>query len=147
MAESFTSSNIIKLLGYIHGAYNFLVFLAFIYQARIGLRIRKDRMQGRPPTVHSIKKHRKTGPIFAVEGLAGFLAGMTIVYIAEGHIMEYPLHFTVGLLITISIMLTFILSRKIKSRESKWRTPHLALGILIICLYIIQIVIGLSMIF
>lgn len=147
MSDINSYSSTINLLGYIHGAYNFFVFTAFIYQAIIGLRIRKERLQGNPPNINTIKKHRKSGPIFAVEGLIGFLAGMTIVYIAEGHIMVYPLHFFIGLLINLSIVITLILSKKIKSRESKWRTPHLSSGILLICLYIIQIVIGLKIIF
>ncbi|NWF75164.1 MAG: DUF4079 family protein [Nitrospirae bacterium] len=147
MSDIHSYSPIINLLGYIHGTYNFFVFIAFIYQSIIGLRIRKERLQGNPPNIHTIRKHRKSGPIFAVEGVIGFLAGMTIVYIAEGHIMVYPLHFFIGLLITLSIIITLILSKKIKSRESKWRTLHLASGILIICLYVIQIFIGIKIIF
>ena len=135
----------IPYLKYLHGLFNGFVALLFIYQGWLGLIIRKNRIAEQPPTVRIIKRHRKTGPIFALMGIAGFFAGAAIVYLREGRIFEHPVHFIVGFSIAALILTTSLISKKIRGGSPNFRTPHLFLGLVIICLYFIQTFIGTSM--
>jgi hypothetical protein len=137
--------DLIPYLKYLHGLFNGFVALLFIYQGWLGLTIRKHRVAGQVPTLNVIKRHRKTGPIFALMGIAGFFAGATIVYLHEGRIFEHPGHFIIGLSIAALILTTSLISKKIRGGSPTFRTPHLFLGIIIICLYFIQAFIGISM--
>jgi hypothetical protein len=132
---------------YAHGLYNTSVMLLFIYQGLSGLMIRKGRIAGKPPSVKPIKRHRKLGPVLVLLGIAGFLAGVILIYIDKGHVLEYPLHFLTGLAVTFSICITFFLSRSIKTRTSAWRGPHFFAGIITVCLYIGQAFLGLAILF
>ncbi|MBA4419193.1 MAG: hypothetical protein C0392_14990 [Syntrophus sp. (in: bacteria)] len=127
-----------------HGSFNIAILLMFFYQGWMGLLIRKRRKGGNPPYFGLIKKHRKLGPILVLLGVAGFLAGPMVVYIDNARIFEYPLHFILGICIAVSLITAYIISRKIRV-GSPWRTPHFAAGIAIVCLYIVQTLIGLSM--
>jgi len=135
----------IPYLKYLHGLFNGFVLLLFLYQGWLGRIIRRDRITGRSPTISVMKRHRKLGPIFALMGIAGFFAGVTIVYLHEGRILLYPVHFIVGLSIVTLIFLTYFISKKIKAGKPIFRTPHYFFGIAIICLYFFQAFIGLSM--
>jgi hypothetical protein len=137
--------DLIPYLKYLHGLFNGFVAILFIYQGLIGLTIRRDRIAGRSPTVSTIKRHRKTGPIIAIMGIAGFFAGATIVYLDEGRIFEHPVHFIIGLSIAALIFVTYLISKKIKAGVSTFRTAHLFIGAVIICFYFVQAFIGLSM--
>ena len=139
--------SIIPYLSYTHGAFNLLVFLAILYQGWLGLKIRKERTSGKPPTFTLIRLHRKLGPILVLLGIAGFLAGAGLVYSDKGHILEYPLHFFTGLAITFLLIATFFISLRIKGRISPWKTPHFFTGIIITGLYIVQILLGLDILF
>ncbi|MBI5213704.1 MAG: DUF4079 domain-containing protein [Nitrospirae bacterium] len=130
----------------LHGAYNTVMMLLFMYQGFLGLKIRRQRIQGRQ-NFSIVKRHRKLGPVLALAGLSGFIAGMIVIYLDKGRIMEYPLHFLTGLSIAISIAATFLISRRIKGPDSPWRTPHLIIGIFILCLYIIQATLGIGILF
>jgi uncharacterized membrane protein YozB (DUF420 family) len=134
------SRELISYLKLLHGAYNGIVIVLFVYQGMLGLKIRKSEKK----TLHIIRRHRKTGPVIAVLGISGFIAGMTVVFIDTGRIFKYPLHFMTGLAIASLIVTTFIISRKIKGPEPYWRNRHFALGILIICLYFVQAFLGLG---
>jgi len=123
-----------------HGAFNSLVILLFIYQGILGLRIR--RAENKP--VHLIRRHRKTGPVIAVLGASGFVAGIVVVFLDTGRILKYPPHFILGLIIVLLIASTYIISKKIKGPDPYWRNRHYALGILIICLYFVQAFLGLG---
>ena len=83
----------------------------------------------------------------ALFGIAGFFAGAIIVYLSEGRFLEHPVHFFVGLTVVFSIIATFSASQKITATQSPWRTPHVMLGIVTLCLYVIQAYIGLSVLF
>jgi cytochrome b561 len=126
-----------------HGSFNTLLALAFIYQAWMGLRIRRGRKKGetRPAVV---RRHRKIGPVLVVLGVLGFCAGLTLVLIDKGRVLVYPLHLAVGALIVLFLLGQYAVSRKIKGAESPWRTPHLAIGVGIVLLYVFQILVGLS---
>ncbi len=135
---------IVPFLKLVHGSFNFLVMFLLIYQGSLGLRIRKKRRAGEQPNVKFIKRHRRNGPIFALLGCTGYFAGISIVYLDKGKIFNYPLHFITGLFIALSLVTTYLISKKIRVTESPWRTSHFMLGIVILCLYLIQVFLGLN---
>ena len=126
-----------------HGSFNTLLALAFMYQAWMGLAVRRGRKRGEPQ-VGVVKRHRRLGPILVALGLLGFCAGLTLVIIDKGRIVEYPPHLIVGSLICLFLLGQYTVSKKIKGLESPWRTPHLAIGVGIVLLYVVQILIGIS---
>lgn len=133
------------LLKYVHGVYNAVVLLFFLYQATLGLKIRKERLTGGSPPSDLSRKHRILGPVLGFLGISGFFAGMTIVYIDEGKIFAHPPHFIVGMLITLCILAVVFASRKISVRKPPWRDRHFILGIILILLYLVQAFLGTSM--
>ncbi|TAL25611.1 MAG: DUF4079 family protein [Nitrospirae bacterium] len=138
--------DIIANLRLVHGSYNALMMMLFIYQGWLGLRIRRGRIAGNPP-LEIIKRHRKTGPVFAIMGVLGFFAGVTLIYLDYGRILKYPPHFLTGLSIVFAIAAVFLISRKIKGLDSEWRTPHFRRGILLVCLYLVQVFLGIGILF
>ncbi len=132
----------IAYLKLVHGFYNASMMLLFIYQGWLGLRIRKQRMRG-VQAFEVIKRHRKFGPVLALLGVAGFFAGLVLIYLDTGRILKYPQHFITGLAVVFSIIATFIISRKIKGLDSPWRTPHFRRGLAVLILYTIQVFFGL----
>jgi hypothetical protein len=137
----------IAYLRYVHGSFNTLMFLLFIYQGSLGLKIRRHRLRGGPKPVGAERRHRRAGPVLAPLGVLGFLVGVGLIYLDKGHILEYPLHFLVGSAIALSIITTFFVSRKIRGRGSPWRRPHYILGILILFLYAVQVLLGAGILF
>jgi len=134
------TKEIITYMKLFHGSYNTIIVTLFIYQGTLGLRIRHS--EDRP--VHIIKRHRKTGPVAVVLGITGFVGGMIIVFLDQGRIFKYPLHYINGLLIVCLLITTYLISRKIKGPEPYWRTRHFAVGIAIIILYLLQVFLGLG---
>ena len=128
----------------LHGSFNTMIALLFVYHGSLGWRIRKERKAGGERNPKVIKRHRKEGPIFAVLGVAGYFAGAGLMLIDKGRLFEYPLHMIVGSCIALLIITTFIISRKIKGPESSWRSPHFIIGLFILLLYIIQIYLGIG---
>jgi hypothetical protein len=137
----------LDVLKILHGTYNTLVMFLFFYQGYIGLKIRRERIQGKMRNFSLIRKHRKAGPIFAILGILGFLIGLVLVLIDKGHLVQYPLHFFVGLLLVALIALMYFISRKIKGLESPLRAYHFALGLTLLVIYIVQVFIGLDVLF
>ncbi|MFN3480291.1 MAG: DUF4079 family protein [Thermodesulfovibrionales bacterium] len=135
----------ISFLRILHGLFNTTVMLMFFYQGCLGLKIRRNRERGELPLSKIVKRHRRLGPVLALFGVSGFLAGLTLVYLDYGDIMKYPIHLFVGLSIILLVAITFIISRKIKGLDSQWRTPHFRIGIIILALYCIQILLGLGL--
>ena len=147
MPHAESASTIFKYVKYAHGLFNALVILLFLYQGWLGLKIRQSRAAGNPPDLLFVKKHRKFGPALAVMGIFGFLGGISAVYLDEGAFFEHPLHFMTGSTISALIILTFVVSRKIRGRESGWRTIHYVIGIAILTLYLFQAYLGVRMLF
>jgi Protein of unknown function (DUF4079) len=135
---------LLSALRLVHAGYNSLVAAAFFYHGWLGMTIRRARMAHAPLPFPVIKRHRKTGPIIAALGCIGFLIGCTLVLLDKGNILEYPPHFIVGLLIVLLISTTVIISRKIKGPVSPYRNPHYLIGLMILCLYAIEIALGLG---
>jgi hypothetical protein len=125
-----------------HGALNTAVMALFYYQGWLGITIRRARLAHGPLPLPVIKRHRAMGPILAILGALGFLAGLTLSLLNKGNILEYPLHFFTGLILVILIIATYKVSRDIKSPDSAYRSPHFKLGIAVLCLYIVQVFLG-----
>ena len=52
-----------------------------------------------------------------------------------------------GLIITFSLITTYLISKRISGAESPLRTPHFILGIGILVLYLVQVFLGLGILF
>jgi hypothetical protein len=128
----------------VHGVYNLIVMLLFLYQGWIGIRIRRVRKAGASPLIPMIKRHRRMGPVLATLGALGFLAGLTLVLIDTGNVLEYPLHFFTSITIVVLLIATYKISRDIKGPDSLYRNPHFVLGIAILCLYLVNVMIGIG---
>jgi hypothetical protein len=131
----------------LHGLFNTGVMGLFLYQGWLGLKIRKARKTGGSRDLNLIRRHRKGGPIYTALGLLGFLAGLILVLIDQGRIMAFPLHLFVGLFLLLLIGLTYWLGQKIKGMESPPRTRHFFIGIILVGFYILQVLIGLDVLF
>lgn len=134
---------IIAYLRYAHGGFNLCMMCLFLYQGMLGLRVRRGRKAGSPPA-SSVRLHRRFGPVFMTLGVAGFLAGLTLVYLDKGRVIEYPLHFATGFTIAVLLLSTFAVSRKIRGPGAQWRDVHYILGIVILFLYPVQVLLGLG---
>ena len=137
------SSQIIAYLKLLHAAYNFTMMVLFLRQGRLGFQIRKGRLAGSPP-FELIKRHRRNGPLLAFMGVCGFLSGVIIVGLDSGELLKYYYHFLVGLALAFLIVTTFVVSKRIKGAAPYWRNIHLAIGLLIICFYVVQLFMGLN---
>ena len=134
----------IDLLRVLHGAYNTVVALAFLYQGWLGMKIRKAGRTGGAKDFGVIKRHLGNGPVLALLGVLGYAAGVTLIAIDKGLVLEYPVHHLVGIAIVILLATTFLVSRKIKGPISPWRTPHFLLGLAILGAYLVQLFLGLN---
>jgi hypothetical protein len=137
----------LDVLKILHGSYNTAVMFLFFYQGFIGWKIRRERIQGKSRDFSLKRKHRKAGPVFAILGILGFFIGLILVLIDKRHLLEYPLHFIVGLLLVSLIAGVYFISRKIKGLESPLRAPHFFMGLILIVIYISQVFIGLDVLF
>jgi FtsH-binding integral membrane protein len=126
-----------------HGSFNTLLALCFFYQAGMGLAIRRGRKRGEP-LVKAARRHRRLGPFLVVLGILGYCAGLILTYVDKGRVFEYPPHLAVGSVIVLFLLGQYAVSRRIKGLESAWRTPHLVIGSGIIVLYVVQVVVGIS---
>ncbi len=138
---------LISSLRLVHGSYNTIVVLLFFYHGWLGISIRRARKSKAPLPFAAIKRHRKTGPVLVIMGVLGFLIGFTLTLLDSGNVLQFPPHFLVGCTIVLCLFSTFIVSREIKGLDSPYRTPHFVLGITILCLYLIQVFLGIGVLF
>jgi hypothetical protein len=136
---------IITNLRPVHAALNLLVMFLFWYQAFLGFRIRKARKAG-GLNPKSLKRHRKTGPVLALLAVAGYLGGAVLGYLDNGRLLNYPLHFLNGTAIVMLIIATVVISRSIAVKDTRFRTLHMTLGLLLLCLYALQVFLGIGII-
>ena len=134
----------LEVLGFLHGIYNGLVMALLFHQGWLGISIRRARLSKAPFPLKAVRDHRKRGPILAIAGGLGFFFGFILVLVGSGRVLEYPLHFFVGLAIVILLTGTFLISRKIKGPGSPLRTPHFILGVCVLLLYLFQSFLGLG---
>jgi len=137
----------IEALEYLHGFYNGMVMILLFYQGWLGISVRRARRSKAPFPLKAVKRHRKIGPILALFGGLGFLFGLVLVLLDSGQALEFPPHLFVGLAIVVLLTSTFLISRKIKSPDSPFRTSHFGLGLFVLLLYIIQSFLGLGVLF
>ena len=137
----------LEYLKILHGSYSIAIMILFFFQGWLGLSIRRARRSALPLRVASVRRHRRRGPILALLGGLGFAIGLALALIDEGSVFEFPTHFFVGLAIVLLLISTFILSRKIRGPDSPFRSPHFALGIWVLALYLAQSFLGLEILF
>ncbi len=135
---------LLSSLRLVHGGYNTAMMLLFFYHASLGIRIRRARRAHGPLPFALIRRHRKGGPIIAGLGVTGFFIGFTLVLLDSGNAFQFPYHFAAGCAIVLCLIATFLVSRKIKGPDSAYRTPHFHIGIAILCLYVIEVFLGLG---
>jgi hypothetical protein len=135
---------LVPWLALAHGALHMVLLLLFIYQGWLGWRIRKARRAGGALPRTALAGHRRNGPLLAVFCLLGFVAGLFIVLLDAGRVGVYPLHLLLALIIVLNLSALFLVSRKIRAGAEPWRGAHRWLGILLLCLYPLQALLGLS---
>jgi Protein of unknown function (DUF4079) len=138
------SKELIALLKLVHGAFNFSVMLMFFYHARNGLMIRRARINKTPLPFQAIKRHRRMGPLLALLGGGGFAAGLTLVMLDTGNVLQHPPHLFVGMAIVTLLFLTYRVSRKITGSAGQERDLHYRLGLAILALYLVNVVLGIG---
>jgi len=125
-----------------HGIFNLSVMVLFCYQGWLGWRVRRARTTGLPTPFAIVKRHRIFGPVLALWGYMGFAAGIILILIHKGKLLVYPLHLLTGLLIVLCITSVYLLSRRIKGPEPRYRKPHAVLGFFLLALYTAQLLFG-----
>lgn len=133
------SKETIANLRMVHGAFNLLLLGFFIYQARLGLRIKRARLAHAMDALAN-KKHRALGPVIALVLPLGFVAGATVTWLRAGHIEPGSPHFINGLLLLALVGGTYAASRKIKGEHG--RALHRRLGFTTLAVFIIQFLLG-----
>lgn len=128
----------------VHAALNASVLLLLLYQAKLGLSIRRARKGGTALPFPAIKRHRSMGPILVILGVLGFCVGIGLVLLDTGNILEFPPHLFGGIGIVALLCTSFVLSRKIKGPDSPYRTPHFIIGIVLLVLYVLEALLGLG---
>jgi hypothetical protein len=130
----------------VHGVFNGVIAIIFMYQGFLGLRIRRKRTAEGSMDFSVVRKHRKIGPALVFLGIIGFLAGITLVLVDKGKIVAFPLHFILGLLVVLLILAVYLASKKIGA-GTEWRAHHALIGLVLLCLYVVQVIIGLDVVF
>ncbi len=134
----------LELLRIGHGAYNTVVALAFFYQGWLGLNMRRERKAAGARDFDIVRRHRTRGPLLVLLGILGYVTGALLIYFDKGQIFKYPIHNIGGSGIAILLTATFFIAREIKGPESPWRTLHGIVGAGILCLYLVQLFLGLN---
>jgi hypothetical protein len=137
----------VAFLAPVHGLFNLSIGILVFYQAWLGLKIRRARRGGGPSPVHSVKRHRKIGPVLPYLAALGFAAGLVLIMLDHLRWLTFPAHFFLGLSIVLILLLIRRLGGRIKGPASPLRTPHFALGIVLLAVYIVQAGLGLSILF
>lgn len=128
----------------LHGIFNLTVMLLFFYHARNGWLIRKARRVKTPPPIAAIKRHRRMGPLLVLLGAAGFAAGLLLVFLDTGNLLEYPSHLFVGVVILFLLFFTYRVSGKIDGSSSQQRDLHFRLGLSLLALYLVNVFLGIG---
>ena len=138
------ADGIVSTLQAAHVFSNGALFLAFAYQGTLGWRIRSRRVAGVLQDFSVVKRHRALGPILATLLPIGYLAGLITAYLHKGIWVRYPGHLAVGTVLLVVVCSTYLVSNKIRGPQSPWRQAHFALGLLLLCTFLVQIYLGLN---
>lgn len=136
------AKQLLPYLAWGHGGFNLLVFGCFVRQGWLGLGIRRARRQGVAMPLAVIRRHRQLGPLAALAGGFGFLAGAGLALLHKGRLGEHVLHFVVGSALMLVLAALYVSSRRITGAPSLFRTTHAALGLLLLVLYLLQSTLG-----
>ena len=137
----------VAILAPLHGLFNACVGVLLFTQAWMGLKIRRARRTGRTFPLSTVKRHRRNGPFLPKLAALGFSAGILMIALDQRPLLTFPLHFFLGLSIVLILFFTRWLSTRIKGPLSPVRTPHFLIGISLLCIYVVQISLGLSLLF
>ena len=138
------SDRVVSTLQLAHVFVNSALFFALAYQGLLGWRNRRRRVAGVPPDFSVVKRHRALGPVLATLLPFGYLAGLITVYLHKGLWVRYPGHLAVGTILLVVVCSTYLVSKKIRGPQSPWRQAHVALGLLLLCTFLVQIYLGLN---
>lgn len=138
------SDRVVSILQIAHVLFSSALFLAVAYQGRLGWRIRRRRVAGVLPELRVVKRHRALGPVLVTLLPFGYLAGLVTVYLHKGLWVRFPGHLAVGTVLLAVAGLAALVSTKIRGPQSPWRPAHFALGLLLICIFLVQIFLGLN---
>lgn len=138
------SDSVVSALQLAHVVFNTTLFLGFVSQGVLGWRIRSRRVAGVPQDFSVVKRHRARGPILASLLPVGFLVGLSTAFLHHGIWVRYPAHLAAGTALLALVAAAMLVSRRIRGAQSRWRTPHGALGLLLLCAYLVQIYLGLN---
>ena len=127
-----------------HACFNAATLVLFFYQGWLGFLIRRARLASASMPIPAVRRHRKAGPVFALLGVLGYLAGCILVFLDKGSLLEYPLHFATGTVIALCIGGVFAVSRRIRGAAVPSRVLHFQLGLALLALYAFQTFFGLS---
>jgi hypothetical protein len=130
-----------------HGFFNISMMALFCFQGWMGYLIRQARTSGAPVPLDAVRRHRKAGPVFAVWAVLGYSAGIAVILLDKGRVLEYPLHFLGGSLIAAVVVSLYAVSRRIAGPEPRYRNIHFILGMCLLALYVIQVLLGLDILF
>ena len=125
-----------------HGLFNLTVMLLFFYHARNGWLIRRARRAKNSLPLLAIKRHRRMGPYLALLGVAGFAAGLLLVFLDTGKILSYPAHLFGGIAILFLLFCTYRVSRKLAVSSVQQRDLHFRLGLALLALYLVNVFLG-----
>lgn len=84
------------------------------------------------------------GPILVLLVCTGFFAGLILVLLDTGNLLQYPLHLFAGILIVILMISVFCVSKRIVGPSIPQRNLHFRLGIVVLVLYVVNVLIGLG---
>ena len=138
------SDRVVSALQLAHVLFNSALFFALAYQGLLGWRIRRRRVAGVLQDFGVVKRHRALGPILATLLPIGYLAGLITAYLHKGIWVRYPGHLAVGTVLLVVVCSAVLVSRRIRGAQSPWRAPHFALGLLLLCTFLVQIYLGLN---
>ena len=138
------SDRVVSTLQLAHVLANSALFFAFVYQGTLGWRIRHRRIAGVLPDFSVVKRHRALGPLLATLLPMGYLAGLITAYLHKDLWVPYPGHLAVGTVLLVVAGSAVLVSKRIRGAQSPWRAPHFALGLLLLCTFLVQIYLGLN---
>lgn len=138
------TDGIVSTLQVTHAFFAGVLFLAFVFQGHLGWRLRKKRVAGVLQDFSLVKKHRARGPILATLVSVVYLAGLITVYLHKGLWVRHPGHLAGGTVLLVVVGSVYLASKRIRGTQSPWRTPHFALGLLLLCAFAVQIYLGLN---
>ncbi len=138
------SDGTVSALQLAHVSFNGVLFLALVFQGVLGWRIRRRRVAGVLQDFSVVTRHRALGPVLAALLPIAYLAGLITVYLHKGLWVLHSIHLAVGTVLVAIACSMYLVSKKIRGPQSPWRTPHFALGLFLLCTFLVQIYLGLN---